>query len=149
MPHRPKALYDLNRFIDAQAANYDAALTELRAGRKCSHWSWYVLPQIQGLGSSAMSVRYALSGIAEAKAYLDHPILGARLRECVAAINAHDNLSATDILGEMDAKKFHSCVTLFSRMAEPDSPFHEALNNYFNGEEDAATNAILARQEKT
>lgn len=138
--------YDLNRFVAAQAAQYAAALAELRAGRKRTHWIWYVLPQIQGLGSSAMSVRYAISGLPEAGAYLDHPTLGTRLRECVAAMNAHTGSTAVAILGDIDAKKFHSCVTLFARVAEAGSPFHEALAKYFAGAGDPATLAILARQ---
>lgn len=138
--------YDLHRFVEAQAANYDDALTELRAGRKCTHWSWYVLPQIRGLGSSPMSLRYAISGLAEARAYLDHPILGARLRECIAAMNAHAGLDAATILGGIDSQKFHSCLTLFAQVAEQDSPFHNALATFFSGAEDPATMTILARQ---
>ena len=120
--------YDLQRFVDAQAANYADAIAELRAGRKRTHWSWYVLPQIRGLGTSPMSVRYALSGQPEAKAYLDHPALGARLRECIAALNAHDGLTAVAVLGDIDARKLHSCLTLFAGVAEAGSPFHEALD---------------------
>jgi uncharacterized protein (DUF1810 family) len=142
-PHDP---FDLDRFVQAQAAHYADALAELRAGRKRTHWSWYVLPQIAGLGASAMSVRYALSGLAEARAYLAHPLLGTRLRECVAAMTIHAGRSAAAILGDIDALKFHSCVTLFARVAEPDSPFHRALAQYFAGTPDAATLAILARQ---
>jgi uncharacterized protein (DUF1810 family) len=138
--------FDLGRFVQAQAANYEEALAELRAGRKRTHWSWYVLPQIRGLGSSAMSVRYAVSGLAEAQAYLAHPVLGSRLRECVAAMNARPGRSAVTILGEIDAHKFHACVTLFTQVAEPDSPFHVALAKYFSGSQDGATLAELARQ---
>jgi len=146
MPSRQEDPHDLVRFVEAQAANYAQALAELRAGRKRSHWSWYVLPQIRGLGSSPMSVRYAISGLDEAKAYLDHPILGARLRECVAAMNAHPGSSAAAILGDIDAKKFHSCVTLFAQVSEQASLFHGALAKYFSGAGDQATLAILARQ---
>ena len=138
--------FDLDRFVQAQAAKYDEALAELRAGQKRTHWSWYVFPQIRGLGSSAMSVRYAISGLAEAQEYLAHPVLGPRLRECVAAMNSHSGRSAYAILGEVDAHKFHSCVTLFARVVEPDSPFHLALAKYFSGSHDSATLAILARQ---
>ena len=141
-----KDSYDLNRFLEAQAANYEQALAELRAGRKRSHWSWYILPQIQGLGASQMAVRYAISGLSEAMAYLAHPVLGARLRECIAAMNAHAGQSAAAILGDIDAKKFRSCVTLFAQVAESDSPFHVALARYFCGVEDPATIATLARQ---
>lgn len=138
--------FDLGRFVQAQAANYREALAELRAGRKRTHWSWYVLPQIRGLGSSALSVRYAVSSLAEAKAYLSHPVLGPRLRECVAAMNAHSGRSEVAILGDVDARKFHSCITLFAQVAEPDSPFHVALAKYYSGSQDSATLALLARQ---
>lgn len=138
--------FDLGRFEQAQAESYEAALAELRAGRKRTHWSWYVLPQIRGLGSSAMSVRYAISSLAEAQAYLAHPVLGPRLRACVDAMNAHAGRSAAAILGEIDARKFHSCVTLFAQVAEADSPFRLALATYFAGSQDSATLAMLAQQ---
>lgn len=134
---------DLSRFLEAQAGNYDDAIAELRAGRKTTHWSWYVLPQVAGLGSSRMSVRYAISGLAEARAYLDEPTLGARLRECVAAINDHRGTPPEAILGAIDARKFHSCVTLFSLVAEPGSVFHEALAQHFSGKPDPLTMTIL------
>jgi uncharacterized protein (DUF1810 family) len=140
--------FNLERFVKAQAQNYQEALTELRAGRKRTHWSWYVLPQIRGLGASEMSVRYAISGTAEARAYLNHPVLGARLRECVAAINAHQRSSAVDILGSVDAQKFHSCLTLFAAVSSDGSPFHVALEKYFSGVRDRATLAILAQETK-
>jgi uncharacterized protein (DUF1810 family) len=146
MPNPSSDPYDLDRFVEAQASIYPQALAELRAGRKRSHWSWYILPQIRGLGSSANSVRYALSGLAEARAYLDHPVLGARLRECVDAMNAHVGLSAAAILGDIDALKFRSCLTLFARVSGADSPFREALSKYFSGSEDPATIAVLSRQ---
>ena len=144
--NRERDPYDLDRFVEAQAQNYDEALAELRAGQKRSHWSWYVLPQIQGLGSSPMSVRYAISGIAEARAYVNHPLLGARLRETVAAINAHHGVSAADILGAVDAQKFHSCMTLFAQVCPEGSLFHEALVRHFSGASDRNTMNILARQ---
>jgi uncharacterized protein (DUF1810 family) len=134
----------LQRFVDAQEANYSQALAELRAGQKESHWSWYVLPQVRGLGASAMSIRYAIRSLAEAKAYLEHPILGARLRQCVAAMNSHMGLSAIQILGEVDAQKFHSCLTLFAQTAGGDPLFGKALIKYFGGKPHAATLAILA-----
>ena len=89
MPNRSDDPFDLNRFLEAQEESYQQALSELRAGRKRTHWSWFIVPQIIGLGSSGMSVRYAIKSLAEAKAYLEHPVLGARLRECVAAMNEH------------------------------------------------------------
>jgi uncharacterized protein (DUF1810 family) len=146
MPNRQDDPHDLARFVEAQAVNHAQALAELRTGRKRSHWSWYVLPQLRGLGSSPMSVRYAISGVDEARAYLEHPILGARLRECVAVMNSHPGSNAVAILGDIDAQKFHSCVTLFAQVAEQASLFHEALAKYFSGAEDPATLAILARQ---
>lgn len=137
--------FNLHRFVEAQAVNNHEALAEIRAGRKQTHWSWYVLPQVRGLGTSPMSQRFAISGLAEARAYSAHPVLGARLRECVAAMNAHTGKSAAAVLGEIDAQKFHSCLTLFARVAEEGSPFRAALAQYFDGREDAATVAILAR----
>ena len=146
MPSHQEDPHDLARFVEAQAANHAQALAELRAGCKRSHWSWYVLPQIRGLGSSPMSVRYAISGLDEARAYLNHPILGARLCECVAAMYAHPGSNAAAILGDIDAKKFHSCVTLFAQVSEEASLFHDALAKYFAGAGDQGTFAILARQ---
>jgi uncharacterized protein (DUF1810 family) len=137
--------FNLNRFIEAQASNYGEALTELRTGRKETHWSWYVFPQIHGLGSSAMSVRYAINSMAEARSYLEHPVLGLRLRDCVKAMNAHRGMSADQILGDIDAQKFHSCLTLFAQAAPSDTIFNDALKKYFGGAPDAATLAIIAR----
>lgn len=139
--------FHLSRFVEAQEASYQQALSELHAGRKQSHWSWYILPQVLGLGSSPMSVRYAIRSMAEAKAYLEHPLLGTRLRECVAAMNMHSGVSASEILGEIDAEKFRSCLTLFARAVGSESVFAEALSKYFSGRPDAATLAILASQQ--
>ncbi|MBV6418201.1 MAG: hypothetical protein CMLOHMNK_03000 [Steroidobacteraceae bacterium] len=136
--------FDLKRFLDAQEASYECALAELRAGLKETHWSWYVLPQVAGLGSSPMSRRYAIRSLAEAKAYLAHPVLGTRLRECVAALNAHDGLSAERILGDVDAQKLRSCLTLFLQVAPADPILVAALSKYFAGRQDPATLAILA-----
>jgi len=146
MPSQPNDQFDLGRFLAAQEASYQQALSELRAGQKRSHWSWYILPQMLGLGSSPMSVRFAIRSQAEAKAYLEHPILGARLRECVAAINTHTGLSATQILGAIDAQKFRSCLTLFAQAGGSEPVFGEALNKYFSGKPDAATLALLASE---
>lgn len=146
MSNHPDDPFDLQRFLDAQEASYQHALAELRAGQKRSHWSWYILPQVLGLGSSSMSVHYAIGSLAEAKAYLEHPVLGTRLRECVAAMNAQTGLSATDVLGEVDAQKFRSCLTLFAHASSSDPLFSEALTKYFAGTPDATTLAILARQ---
>ena len=140
----PDDPFGLHRFVEAQSVNYADALAELRAGHKRTHWSWYVFPQLRGLGSSAMSVRYAIASLAEAGAYLAHPVLGPRLRACVEAMNIHASRDAADMLGEVDARKFHSCITLFSRVAEPGSPFHTALARFFGGAPDAATLGLLA-----
>jgi uncharacterized protein (DUF1810 family) len=141
--------FDLERFVQAQAENYSEALAELRAGRKRTHWSWYVLPQLRGLGMSEMSIRYAISGLPEATAFMAHPILGTRLVECVAAVNQHSAKKPEAILGDIDARKFHSCVTLFGRASEPQSVFHQALATHFAGQEDKATLALLASSSNT
>ncbi len=136
--------FELDRFVHAQAENYSDALAELQAGAKRTHWSWYVFPQVRGLGMSAMSVRYAISGLAEARAYLAHPILGARLAECVSIVNQRARTRLEVILGEIDARKYHSCITLFARASEAGSVFHQALAAHFAGQEDRATLARLA-----
>jgi uncharacterized protein (DUF1810 family) len=143
----PNDPYDLGRFVQAQEATYRQALSEIRAGRKRSHWSWYILPQMKGLGSSPMSTRYAIGSLDEAKAYLGHPLLGARLRECVAAMNEHTGMSANEILGEKDARKFHSCLTLFAQAAGSEPLFSDALTRYFSGVPDAASLALLRRRQ--
>jgi uncharacterized protein (DUF1810 family) len=137
--------YDLHRFVEAQASNYIDALAELRAGSKQTHWSWYVFPQIRGLGSSPMSARYAISSKAEASAYLEHAVLGPRLRECVKVMNAHQGKSASQILGDIDAQKFRSCLTLFLQAAPSEAIFGDALTKYFGEKPDAATLGILAK----
>ncbi len=146
-PRQSNDPYALNRFLMAQEDSYHLALSELRSGMKQSHWSWYILPQVRGLGSSPMSVRYGIQSLAEASAYLDHPVLGPRLRECVSAINKHKNVSADQILGDIDAQKFQSCLTLFAQVSGSGSIFREALNQYFSGRPDAATLALLAHQQ--
>ena len=135
--------FDLNRFVEAQDANYEDALAEIRAGRKRSHWSWYVLPQLRGLGTSTMSIRYGLSGLAEARAYLEHPVLSVRLHETVAALLEHGDLSAAQILGPVDARKLQSCLTLFKAAAGQDFGFRLALDKFFSGVQDPATLAML------
>ena len=137
--------FELSRFLEAQAGCYEQALSELRTGRKQSHWSWFIFPQVLGLGSSPMSIRFAIRSLEEAKAYLSHPILGDRFVECVAAMNTHADVGAAEILGEVDARKFHSCLTLFCQVDSSSPRFVEALDKYFAGQLDAATLAILAR----
>ncbi|HEX9447498.1 MAG TPA: DUF1810 domain-containing protein [Dongiaceae bacterium] len=129
----------LNRFTAAQASVFDRVCAELERGRKTSHWMWFIFPQIAGLGHSEMSQRYAISGLAEAAAYLAHPILGPRLVQCCRLVLAIDNRSAEEILGSIDAVKFRSCLTLFSHAAGADPIFKAALQKYFNGDEDKAT----------
>ena len=138
--------YKLERFIEAQASNYEDALAELHAGSKQTHWSWYVFPQVRGLGSSPTSVRYAISSLAEARAYLAHPVLGLRLRECLNAMLGQRGLSASQILGDIDAQKFRSCLTLFLQAAPDEGVFSDALKKYFDGVPDAKTIAILGRE---
>lgn len=136
---------DLERFVEAQASVYPTALAELRAGSKRSHWMWFVLPQLRGLGRSAMATRYGLRGPAEARAYLAHPLLGPRLHECVAALMTHTDRTADRMLGSVDAVKLRSCLTLFAAVDEADdSPFEAALARFYGGKSDPQTLALLA-----
>ena len=139
-------LFRLNRFLEAQADTYDHAHRELERGRKQSHWMWFIFPQVAGLGSSAMAVRYAISGLAEAQAYLDHPVLGPRLLECVALVNAAHPTPLAVVFGYPDDLKFHSCVTLFDRAASG-TVFAQALERWFAGTPDQATLQKLAMLE--
>ncbi|MEH3022141.1 MAG: DUF1810 domain-containing protein [Pseudomonas oryzihabitans] len=134
---------DLQRFVDAQVTTYATALAEIRAGSKRSHWMWFVLPQIQGLGRSETARRYAIASREEASAYLEHPLLGPRLREITAAALGHPELSATALFGTPDDLKFHSCLTLFAAVAEDPEPFRQALKTFFAGRPDEATLARL------
>ena len=135
--------YDLHRFVDAQRSTYDSAVGELRAGRKTSHWMWFVFPQIAGLGRSQMSQRYAIDSLEEARAYLDHPVLGPRLLECCGALLSHDGTSAEEILGGIDATKLRSSMTLFLRASPETQTFQQVLDRYFEGEADRATIELL------
>ena len=137
--------YRLERFVQAQdtGGTFQRAVAELRAGRKVTHWMWFVFPQVEGLGLSAMSQRYAISGLAEARAYLQHPVLGTRLVECATVLAATDGKSAAEILGAVDAMKLRSSMTLFAAAA-PDQPaFSAVLTKYFGGAPDEATLARL------
>ena len=130
---------DLTRFLDAheQGGTYAAALAELRSGHKRSHWMWFVFPQLRGLGRSAMAQRYGIGSLAEARAYLAHPVLGPRLVECTGLVNGLAGRSAHRIFGSPDDLKFHSSMTLFAS-ADPDAPvFREALTKHFDGAFDA------------
>lgn len=130
---------DLDRFLQAQQINYDQALLELQQGRKRSHWMWYVFPQFKGLGVSATAQRYAIQSVAEATAYLAHPVLGQRLMTCCEALLALKGRSAHEILGSPDDWKLKSCMTLFASIAAPDSVFHQVLDRYFQGRRDEQT----------
>lgn len=131
--------HDLARFAEAQADSYSLAVRELRGGRKLSHWMWFVFPQFDGLGTSATSRRFAIKSLEEARAYLRHPLLGPRIRECTAIVNSHDGLSARLIFGTPDDMKFLSSVTLFELASGPRSEFATALEKYFSGQRDART----------
>lgn len=135
--------YDLKRFAEAQADDYHQALSEIRAGRKRSHWMWYVFPQFGGLGFSPASRRYAIKSLAEAEAYLRHPVLGPRLVECFEAVLDVVGRSATDVFGFPDDLKLRSCATLFARVSEPGSVFERVLGKYFGGEPDPSTLRLL------
>ncbi|MDD2859986.1 MAG: DUF1810 domain-containing protein [Acidiphilium sp.] len=131
--------FHLRRFVVAQAPVMDNVRKELAAGAKRTHWIWYIFPQIAGLGLSQMSQTYALSGAAEARAYLAHPSLGKYLVDCTELVLAHRDKSAAEIFGELDAVKFRSCMTLFSAIAEGEPVFTDALNQFFAGAEDPET----------
>jgi uncharacterized protein (DUF1810 family) len=138
--------YDLRRFELAQEENdtYATATDELRRGRKLSHWMWFVFPQLGGLGRSVMSRTYAISSLAEAEAYLAHPVLGPRLVECAHILTQLHGLTAQDILGPVDAQKLRSSMSLFARAAPGNGLFHDVLRQYFAGAPDAQTERLLA-----
>src|SRR3954468_11865298 len=138
--------YDLERYVAAQdnAGTYEQALGELQVGRKSGHWMWFMFPQIAGLGQSATSRRYAISSLAEARAYLDHEVLGPRLLDCALVLANHAEQSAEDIFGGIDARKLRSCMTLFLRAVPGETVFKTVLAQFFDGEPDPATDEILA-----
>jgi uncharacterized protein (DUF1810 family) len=135
--------FDLERFVQAQERDYAAVLRELKAGRKRSHWIWYVFPQIAGLGASAMSQRYAISSCDEARAYAEHTVLGPRLRECTQLVLDVQGRTVEQIFPDPDDLKFRSCMTLFERCAAEPSLFRAALDRYFGGRPDPRTLEIL------
>jgi uncharacterized protein (DUF1810 family) len=139
------APHHLQRFVDAQQGVHGTALAELKRGRKTTHWMWFVFPQFAGLGLSEMSRRYAIASREEARAYLDHPVLGARLVEGVEAVNAVQGRSAHEIFGSPDDRKFQSCLTLFEQVASVPEVFAAALDKYYGGERDARTLQALER----
>ena len=136
--------HELQRFVAAQAPVYERVRDELRRGRKASHWMWYVFPQIAGLGHSAMAQRYAIASLDEARAYLAHPVLGPRLRECTALVIAARGKNLNAILGSPDDLKFHSSMTLFDMAGGGEPVFAQALAQYFAGQPDPATLAIVS-----
>ena len=135
--------YNLARFVQAQAPDYDRALRELRAGRKESHWMWYIFPQLEGLGHSSMSRHYSIKSTDEARAYLGHPVLGPRLLECANAMLAIDGHSAREILGSPDDMKLHSSATLFAHVSD-DAVFPRLIEKYFDNKPDDQTLRLLS-----
>ena len=136
---------DLDRFVDAQGSAFEVAVDELRRGRKVGHWIWFVFPQLAGLGRSATSRRYAITSLAEARAYLAHPLLGARLRQCAEVLlAAPPGHSATDIFGELDAMKVRSSMTLFHRAAPEEPVFRHVLDRFYGGRLDTRTDELLS-----
>ena len=136
------ARFDLERFVDAQHGTYDGALAEMRRGAKRSHWMWFIFPQIVGLGQSAMAQRFAIGSIAEARAYLAHPVLGPRYRECVAALQDLTSTTAKAVFGTIDAIKLRSSLTLFAE-ASGAPLFDAAIGRWFGGEKDEASLRII------
>jgi uncharacterized protein (DUF1810 family) len=138
--------YNLQRFVGAQNGIYDDVCTELRAGHKSSHWMWFIFPQIKGLGMGSTSKWFAISSLGEAEAYLQHSILGPRLRECTQLVNLVEGLSIQEIFGSPDHLKFRSCMTLFSHATSENRVFLDALQKYSGGESDPATLGLLERR---
>ena len=135
--------HDLNRFVEAQEHDYERALSEIGSGQKRTHWMWYVFPQVDGLGSSPISKRFSINGVEEAKAYLDHPVLGPRLLECAEAVVAVQGRSASEIFGSPDDLKLRSSATLFASVSPPGSVFDRLLAKYYAGARDGKTLQLL------
>jgi uncharacterized protein (DUF1810 family) len=144
----PSDPYELQRFVAAQVDDYDTALAEIRRGRKQSHWMWYVFPQFEGLGVSATSRRYAVKSVAEARAFLAHPVLGPRLLECAEAVVGVNGRSAMEIFGSPDTMKLQSSATLFAAVSPAGSVFHRLLEKYFDGRPDARTIRLIADRDR-
>ena len=136
--------FDLQRFVDAQERVYDTVIDELAAGRKRSHWMWFIFPQLRGLGSSPTAVRFGISSADEARAYLAHELLGPRLRECTKLVARIDGRTAEEIFGWPDDMKLRSSMTLFARAADDNADFVAVLEKFYSGEEDPATLARLS-----
>jgi len=137
--------FNLQRFIDAQNGGYAEVCDELRRGRKTGHWMWFIFPQLEGLGHSFMARKYAISGLPEARAYLEHPVLGARLRECTELVIAVEGRSVHEIFGDPDDMKFRSSMTLFAAASEDPGVFDVTLQKYFGGKRDVLTIERLRR----
>jgi uncharacterized protein (DUF1810 family) len=136
--------FDLDRFLKAQESGiYERALSEIRSGRKRTHWMWFIFPQMLGLGQSQTAIFYGITGRAEAEAYLQHPVLGSRLRACAQAVLDSSAQSAHELFGSPDDLKLRSSMSLFASVAEADSVFYRVLDRYFNGEADGRTAALL------
>jgi uncharacterized protein (DUF1810 family) len=140
--------FNLSRFVQAQEDDYDRALAEVRSGRKRSHWMWYIFPQLDGLGFSSMSKRYSIKSLAEAEAYLAHPVLGPRLVECCEAAVGIEGRSALEVFGSPDDMKLRSCATLFAQVSPAGSVFHRLLDKYFQGHRDEKTLRLLGVDQK-
>ncbi|WP_444915203.1 DUF1810 domain-containing protein [Microbulbifer sp. TRSA007] len=135
--------FHLERFVTAQEGSYERALSELHSGHKCSHWIWYIFPQVSGLGHSATSEHFGIKNLDEARAYLEHPVLGPRLKECCKELLQQNNLSAHQIFGSPDDLKLKSSMTLFSIADPNDKLFDEVLEKYYEGQKDPRTFEIL------
>lgn len=140
--------HNLQRFIDAQEPVISSVLAELKHGRKRGHWIWFIFPQLKGLGRSSTAEFYGITSLAEAIAYLKHPLLGQRLKQCTELVNAVEGSDAEDIFGEVDAMKFRSCMTLFARADPGNHVFADALKKYFAGDPDPLTTSYLDEPRK-
>ena len=138
--------YDLQRFVDAQETVYERALSEIKSGRKRSHWMWFIFPQVEGLGASSMSTRYTIRSVAEARAYLAHPLLGPRLLECAEAALAVHTSSALELFGSPDDMKLRSCATLFASVSSEGSVFSQLINRFFDGKADERTLQLIGKK---
>lgn len=145
-PHSSDDPFNLERFLKAQEGAYNRALAELHQGQKRSHWMWFIFPQIEGLGQSATTRFYSVKSLDEARAYLDHPILGARLCECAQAVLDVEGRSASDIFGFPDDMKLQSCMTLFASLKDAPEVFGQVLKKYYDGEGDEKTVGLLGKQ---
>ncbi|ROM83080.1 calpastatin [Pseudomonas brassicacearum] len=139
--------FNLSRFVEAQRPLFDRVMDELRAGRKTSHWMWFVFPQLRGLGHSEMADRFAISTLDEAQAYLEHDLLGPRLEQCVRTVLEHRGMSAKQIFGSPDDLKFRSCITLFMRAQAGSALYQQALDQFYSGEPDRRTLLLLRHSE--